>query len=229
MWKTLILTGLVCILAAIVGGPTKAFEVELPKITSKKTRVILAIFGLMLFIGGYIGYNSKKNGKLIVTVHKIIGVKESIFGKDGEVVLIHQDSSRVKAPVNKNGEAIFSNLTIGDSVKLAFESSEPFYSIVPDSQYLITEEGRLTLKIALPYLDRIHGRVLFGNTPLRCVLVKIDSLKTVTDSTGDYELYIPKSFQDTSYDVWFSKDKYGVRYLKAKPETGQPLNVQWKM
>ena len=51
MQKALIVLGIVCILAAIVGGGLKAMAIELPKLESKGTRWILAGFGVCLLIG----------------------------------------------------------------------------------------------------------------------------------------------------------------------------------
>jgi hypothetical protein len=53
MTTTLICTGIVCILAAILGGGLKAFDMELPIVTSLKRQVLLGVFGGALFAGGF--------------------------------------------------------------------------------------------------------------------------------------------------------------------------------
>jgi hypothetical protein len=54
-WLTnnwLLISGLICIFAAIVGGGFKAFGIELPALQSWKRQAILAIFGVVLVIAG---------------------------------------------------------------------------------------------------------------------------------------------------------------------------------
>ena len=53
MSNTLLTTGLVCIIAAIIGGGLKAFGIEIPILQSGKRQVLLAIFGFILIIAGY--------------------------------------------------------------------------------------------------------------------------------------------------------------------------------
>jgi hypothetical protein len=48
MKTTLIILGIVCIIAAIVGGGLKAFGIEIPLLNSKKRQLLLFIFGLVL-------------------------------------------------------------------------------------------------------------------------------------------------------------------------------------
>jgi hypothetical protein len=51
MQKILIVLGIVCILASIVGGGLKAMAIELPKLESKRSRWMLAGFGICLLMG----------------------------------------------------------------------------------------------------------------------------------------------------------------------------------
>jgi hypothetical protein len=62
MGETLIFTGIACIIAAIVGGGLKAFNIDFPSLTSTKRQVILAGFGICLCIGGLV-VNAKNNHK----------------------------------------------------------------------------------------------------------------------------------------------------------------------
>jgi hypothetical protein len=48
--KTILYSGLACIIAAIVGGGVKAFGVEIPLLSSLKRQSLLAIFGLALIV-----------------------------------------------------------------------------------------------------------------------------------------------------------------------------------
>ena len=48
MKTTLLIVGIVCIIAAIVGGGLRAFGIDFPLLNSKKRQLLLAIFGLVL-------------------------------------------------------------------------------------------------------------------------------------------------------------------------------------
>ena len=50
----LLTTGLACIIAAIIGGGLKAFGIEIGVLRSWKRQTLLAIFGAMLIIAGYV-------------------------------------------------------------------------------------------------------------------------------------------------------------------------------
>lgn len=52
MNTTLILVGVVCIIAAVVGGGLKALGIELPAIESVRRQIMLAIIGLILVVVG---------------------------------------------------------------------------------------------------------------------------------------------------------------------------------
>ena len=52
MHTTLLTTGLVCMIAAIVGGGLKAFVIEVPAFQSTRRQVALGLFGLVLFVAG---------------------------------------------------------------------------------------------------------------------------------------------------------------------------------
>jgi hypothetical protein len=50
MKTTLITLGIVCIIAAIVGGGLKAFQIEIPLLNSIRRQLLLASFGLVLIV-----------------------------------------------------------------------------------------------------------------------------------------------------------------------------------
>jgi len=50
MMTTLITIGIVCIIAAIVGGGLSAFQIEIPVLSSLKRQIILGVFGLILIV-----------------------------------------------------------------------------------------------------------------------------------------------------------------------------------
>jgi hypothetical protein len=53
METTLIYTGIACIIAAIIGGGLKAFQIEMPVFSSIKRQIALGIFGGILILAGY--------------------------------------------------------------------------------------------------------------------------------------------------------------------------------
>ena len=53
MHTTLLTTGLVCMIAAIIGGGLKAFGIEVPAFQSTRRQVVLGLFGLVLFSVGF--------------------------------------------------------------------------------------------------------------------------------------------------------------------------------
>src|ERR1700688_4009584 len=55
MGTTLLTTGLVCVIAAIVGGGLRAFGFELPALQSGTRQGLLAIFGGILIVAGVYG------------------------------------------------------------------------------------------------------------------------------------------------------------------------------
>jgi hypothetical protein len=67
MSTTLLTTGLVCIIAAIVGGGLKAFGIEIPILQSGKRQVLLAIFGSILIIAGYYAQEPGKRAQPVAT------------------------------------------------------------------------------------------------------------------------------------------------------------------
>jgi hypothetical protein len=51
METSLFTVGLILVIAAIVGGGTKAFGVELPALQSLKRQIILAFIGITIMVG----------------------------------------------------------------------------------------------------------------------------------------------------------------------------------
>ena len=50
MENTLLGTGIVCIIAAIVGGGLKAFGLEVPLVNSRKRQYLLGAFGIVIVV-----------------------------------------------------------------------------------------------------------------------------------------------------------------------------------
>lgn len=55
MQTTLVTAGVVCVIAAIVGGSLKAFGMEVPGIKSLPRQIMLAVFGLAIGVLGIVG------------------------------------------------------------------------------------------------------------------------------------------------------------------------------
>ncbi len=54
MSTTLLSIGLACIIAAIVGGGLKAFQIEIPVLQSTRRQIILGAFGCLLLVGAWL-------------------------------------------------------------------------------------------------------------------------------------------------------------------------------
>jgi hypothetical protein len=54
MTATLLLIGLVCVIAAITGGGCKVYEIDLPVIASGKRQIVLALLGIVLLGVAYV-------------------------------------------------------------------------------------------------------------------------------------------------------------------------------
>lgn len=63
MQTTLLTAGIACVIAAIVGGGLKAFEIEMPVLNSRVRQVILASFGLLLIGISVWPSNRRSNGE----------------------------------------------------------------------------------------------------------------------------------------------------------------------
>jgi len=58
MAVTLLTTGLLCVIAAIVGGGIEAFGGKVPVIQSSKRQTALGLFGILLLLGAYVSSSS---------------------------------------------------------------------------------------------------------------------------------------------------------------------------
>jgi hypothetical protein len=56
MTNTLLTAGLVCIIAAVIGGGLKAFGIEIPALQSTTRQILLGTLGLILLLGTYASY-----------------------------------------------------------------------------------------------------------------------------------------------------------------------------
>jgi hypothetical protein len=67
METTLLTTGIVCIIAAIVGGGLKAFAIEIPVLDSGRRQAMLGAFGVLLLAAGPVwnGFSQDPGGQVL--------------------------------------------------------------------------------------------------------------------------------------------------------------------
>ncbi|MBK9014712.1 MAG: hypothetical protein IPM82_11890 [Saprospiraceae bacterium] len=163
---------------------------------------------------------------LTVFVHGKGGPQDMVLRKQGYVLMDVRGGERKKSSINDNGEAYFQNLRLGDTVRLSVDFSERYEATHPDSLYVIHEDGRIYLEVALQGLDRIYGTVIWKENPLPGVFVSIGStLVDTTDNNGAYEIHIPEAQQRKEQEVKFVKSGFKMQLKKALPQTLEPLNV----
>jgi hypothetical protein len=69
MHQTFIIAGVVCVIAAIVGGGLKAFGVEMPLLNSTPRQIILGIAGIVFLFFG-MGWNNGPDDKTPIEPEK---------------------------------------------------------------------------------------------------------------------------------------------------------------
>ncbi len=159
-----------------------------------------------------------------VFVHGPKGKQDMILQGKGFVVLDIR-SERKTSSINEKGEAFFQNLHAGDNIRLNIDFSEPYKAINPDSVYTIDPGQDIYLAINLQGTDKIAGMVLFDESPLSGVQVKVDAFSTTTDSTGGFFLKIPEAARRDSYEFQFIKSGFLMKSVPAFPQTNQPLEI----
>lgn len=198
--------------------------------TYKILRLIIIITGIIAIVG--IGTwailqilnRVSPDTDVTVFVHGKKGKQDFILRQKGSVIM-DVNNERRSAPIDDKGEAIFKNIHVGDSVQLEIDFSEPYRSLNPDSIYIIKPKSKLYFGIALQGIDKVRGVVLFKDFPLEGVIVKIDSLSTVTDQIGNFNLNIPENLQQNNYTVWFIKKGFKTKKTTSYPETGEALEM----
>jgi hypothetical protein len=188
----------------------------------------------ILFFTNPIGHFRKDNCDIqlsstttTVFVHGKNGRQDMILKKG--YVMMDLGEERKKELINDKGQATFSNLHVGDEVRVNIDFSEPYKSIFPDSVYIIQMNGTIYLQVALQGIDKVKGMVLYNELPLSGVTVKLTSrtgdLLDTTTKTGDFFFTVPEEKQATEYKIWFMKDGFKTISAPAYPQTGEPLNI----
>jgi hypothetical protein len=91
MQQTLVTVGLVCIMAAIIGGGLEAFGIKMPLLESKGRKLVLAALGIALLIIAAAPYLTREptiSGKVldIASNQGISGVRLTLVDKSGSVL-----------------------------------------------------------------------------------------------------------------------------------------------
>ena len=146
-------------------------------------------------------------------------VKMDIIGKEPR-----------ESRIEETGRAFFENLTIGDSVRLDINFSEPFRSLKPDSIFIIGNNKNIYLPIHLEGIDYVTGVVVDDNQVLPGVRIQLFGkrgyLFDTTNVNGYFRFNIPKELQQQKYELWFTRLGYKTKKNIALPETREPLNIQ---
>ena len=97
---------------------------------------------------------------VIVQVHGRRGHQDLILKAKGQVAMEIINKETKYSDINKNGQATFSNVSVGDSVHLGIDFSEPYTAIYPDSIYIIKNNRllyfRFTYAEAINCKDRLE-------------------------------------------------------------------------
>ena len=128
-----------------------------------------------------------------------------------------------KSTINEQGQVYFQHIIDGDSA--AFYMRSELYQVPkPDSMYIFSGEP-IYLFVQLTGVDKIKGTIMSGDSVIKEVLVRMDTLTCYSDKNGNFILPIPKELQDKEYIVWFSKEGYKSRSDTVYAQTGQPIDI----
>jgi len=189
---------------------------------------LFGVFILLLVLKLYstIFYNKDTTGVTVFVVGQR-GCTDFILREKGKVIMrINRTGETKSEDISDKGEAKFSGLAIGEKVTIEIDFSEPYRSINKDTIYTITGNGSICLMAQLENLDKIFGRVIYNEIPLKEVTVSINSIVfSQTDSLGDYTLNIPLEFQKKQQEVYFYKKGFILEKLVAYPQTKTQLDV----
>lgn len=187
----------------------------------------LGIFALAYLVnpaGGYVGRGCASEVPVTVFAHGRGGPQDLVLRQQGHVLLDYR-GERKRMAISENGEAFFSNLKIGETLRIGVDFSEKYVPVRPDSTYVVDESGKIYLEVSLD-LGQLGGRVVHGDQPLPDVVVAIGrTLRDTTDALGYYDMNIPPALQRKVQEVTFYKKGFNLLTKKAYPQTREPLNV----
>lgn len=148
-----------------------------------------------------------------------------VLKKQGYVLMDVEGGEAKKEEIDEKGTASFKNVKIGDKVHLKVDFSEPYRPLNPDSVYTVPKDGRIRLTVGLQNLEKVFGRVLYGDRELAGVIVAVGNLRDTTDDLGRYEISIPETAQRKEQEVFFKANGFKSITKTAFPQTNKSLNV----
>ncbi len=155
----------------------------------------------------------------------------SVRNIDGNIALKRRGKVRMHVgetkteDVDSKGDAHFQNLRVGQKAKLSLEEFDFYKPVFPDSVYTITNNTHFELKVYIPGLQTLYGKVLYRGTPVPNVLITLKDLRTTTDSSGNFQLSIPDTLRNERYSLdFFKKDFLPYQEIVNAP-LDQPLAI----
>lgn len=129
--------------------------------------------------------------------------------------------------VDKNGDADFKNIP-GDykNQKVAARLNARYWKLVSDSitlkdksQVLLVEPDGSLSKIGGKIMDAITGNPITGAT------IESLGITTVSNETGNFELFVPLDKQRIEYEIYVQKQGYTAAKGNATPATGVNIGI----
>ncbi|MEO1438208.1 MAG: hypothetical protein AAFV80_21885, partial [Bacteroidota bacterium] len=180
---------------------------------------------LILYFGiRSLSFNSGVLKNVTVNVRSIDGDLIPALHTQAHVIMTTSGGGTPKELIDDKGAASFKNIKVGDEVRLTIDFSEPYRPVAFDSVYTVPEDGRIQLIVALQHLDKVYGRVMYGNQELPGVEVSIGDLRDTTNDLGRYEIIIPPDQQQKKQVVFFKKEGFQSASKGANPQTKQPVD-----
>jgi len=222
----IVITGIIFIVKKIGADHKSTIKYKDIEVSTDAAGTLMLIVGLAFF--SFLMHqrlNIQTSITALVTVRGKKGPQDVILKNKGSVIM-QINGEPLKRDIDKNGQSYFENTRVGESAKLSIDFSEPYVALNPDSTYIIPSNGRIYMVCYLKEINHISGRIIYNDQPLSGVLVKITSLQpgVITDSNGEYRIYIPDSVQAQEYEVWFKKNGFKSFSDHFKPQTGEFLN-----
>jgi len=147
----------------------------------------------------------------------------------GDVVMYIIGKAKIRSHLDGDGQALFQDLMIGDSVRLDFNFSEPYKPMRPDSIYVIKANENIDLTVSLEGLGLVTGNVDYNNMPLAGVNVQLEAgkrnLDTVTDNKGNFTFSVPLEMQQKAYAIVLTQKGFKLKQDSIYPQVKESLHI----
>jgi hypothetical protein len=127
--NVILVAGLACLIAAIVGGGLKAFGIEVPVLQSRARQVILGVAGIALVFFGKV---PQRNQNISSPVQQVIPGADTVPTKP-----ITHDNQPMSVSVNGSPLAV----QAGGSTEITVMVTTSDGSVVPDARVLVSAGG----------------------------------------------------------------------------------------